>query len=158
MSTISHTAIAIDGTTAWLVDTPGMSVGWELRNRPCDTCGGVECSMGLDCDDTLCQCPCLHCHGTGRHTFTLDVECDCPTESNPEPCMSITELTVHVVEVLLIYPIFGVGDASLDRTIPHIMMDGTGAWYLDGDKGIRSVTLSTDAAPGKFCVQLAVHT
>jgi hypothetical protein len=164
---IPSTDIDIDGTTAWLVidgPRPGEYDDRHEFNRPCDTCDGVECSMGWDCDDTLCQCPCLHCHGTGRHTFTLDVQCDCPTESNPEPCMSITQLTVHVVAVLPIYA-EDVPDEEVPDGQSHIVYnegvgefdllnwsDDLGHWRCDG-----TISLPASAAPGKYAVRLEVH-
>jgi hypothetical protein len=109
MSTIKSTNISIDGTTAWLVDTPGMSVGWELRNRPCDTCLGTGfMTLGLS-RDTGRPCHCID----GRHTFTLDVECsicngkrsefcgygDGLSDDNPNCSMGLERLTVHVVQL-----------------------------------------------------------
>ena len=57
-----------------------------------------------------------------------------------------------------IYPIFGAGEVSYDRTLPHVMMDDTGAWYLDGNKGIKVITLPDDAKPGDNAVRLKVVT
>jgi hypothetical protein len=187
--TIPHTAIAIDGNTAWLVmDEPDHdeTMRWANLDRPCDTCDGVECSMGWDCDDTLCQCPCLHCHGTGRHTFTLDVECEwcvgygyllgapdhyeagsdavipC-TDDDGEECNDGTrQLTVHVVAVL---PIADEFDDGCDA-LPSIELRGDGSYWLydqdwvsDLGSSVKptAVALPVSAAPGKYAVQLEVH-
>jgi hypothetical protein len=67
-----------DGT-AWLVDdrrfVPNAGAWWGDLDRPCDTCGGwgeleddhpvYGAAMGADCPD---------CDGTGRHTFTIEVD------------------------------------------------------------------------------------
>jgi hypothetical protein len=179
MSTISHTAITIDGTTAWWIvdDEDHLPQMW---GRPCDICGGVECSMGLDCDDTLCQCPCLHCHATARHTFTLDVQCGdsihlpfVPDLTDDDPlyvpgdreCSQCDEsgtrtITVHVVDVLPIYgedP--GIWPAMLTAGQPCSVIKDDGLMVLwDGSGGFTAITLPTSAAPGKYAVQIEVHT
>ena len=68
---ISHDDILIDGDTAWWIIT---AFGEQYRysdfedlDRPCDLCGGEPTHM-----DTGAECH--GCSGTGRHTFTLDVE------------------------------------------------------------------------------------
>jgi hypothetical protein len=159
VSIIPSTAIAIDGATAWLImDEPDHdeTMRWANLDRTCHTCGGTGTNR-VNVNRSLKGLKgCAPCCGTGRHTFEIPTS-EVFIAGDGENAIRITALTVHVVEVLLIYPIFGVGDASLDRTIPHIMMDDTGAWYLDGDQGIRNITLSTSAAPGKYAVRLALH-
>jgi hypothetical protein len=68
-----------DGTAWWAPD-PGEwtdygSILQEL-DRPCDTCGGMlEPGEPVSIDGVECCEPfvCLDCHGTGRHTFTVEV-------------------------------------------------------------------------------------
>lgn len=137
----------------------------QMWNRNCNECDGQ--GFFYMPEDGI-QCP--DCHSTGRHCFTLiaAVPCEGCDDSEDGPgvdCIDCDErgywlrrITVHVEEVLPIYPIFGAGEVNHDRTLPHLMMDDTGAWYLDGDQGIRNAILPTDAAPGKWAVFLAVHT
>ena len=63
--------IAIDGSTAWVIDDKDR--WWHVNlDRPCDTCNGrgafTERHSGMSG-----QYNCLDCDGTGRHTFGLDV-------------------------------------------------------------------------------------
>ena len=175
MTTIPQTDIAIDGDTAWLVDTPGMSVGWEQRNRPCDTCEGsghvrkrLHDAPGIHRPVT-----CRNCGGTGRHTFTLDVECDECNESGKLgsdacwKCYAIgsKDITVHVVEVL---PIYGRLDsplpAGVSKWVWHspndLDADRRGTFLceiIDNETQMTAVNLPAAAAPGMWAVRLAIH-
>jgi hypothetical protein len=156
MSTIKSTDISIDGTTAWLVDTPGMSVGWELRNRPCDTCLGTGfMTLGLS-HDTGRPCHCID----GRRTFTLDVAA--PFIPYCDVYIEPTTITVRVVAVLPIVE-WGTVDLGLPHAVPCMTIDPHGNALqvdevdIDGFSGIER-QLPASAAPGMWAVELAVHT
>lgn len=60
--------IAIDGSTAWVIDDKDR--WWHVNlERPCDRCHG----QGRMLEDDASRPTCTDCDGTGRHTFTLDV-------------------------------------------------------------------------------------
>ena len=103
--TIPADHIAIDGSTAWVIDDKDR--WWHVNlDRPCDTCNGrgtfTERHSGMSG-----QYNCLDCDGTGRHTFTLDVESLCVQDGRHEmvdgAChfcgARFHKLTVHVVQV-----------------------------------------------------------
>jgi hypothetical protein len=154
MTTISSPAITIDheAATAWLVDTPGMSVGWELRNRPCDTCLGTGfMTLGLS-RDTGRPCHCID----GRHTFTLDVAA--PFIPYCDVYIEPTTITVHVVAVL---PIQNIDSNNIDTIWDR--EDGTHWWVVatpphhnEPPEGLP-VTLPDSAAPGMWAVQMEVR-
>ena len=79
--TINADDILIDGATAWLVtdefiSTPGLRININILDRPCDTCDGHGTLLREIAvyGDPLRPCP--DCDGTGRHCFTIEVECD----------------------------------------------------------------------------------
>jgi hypothetical protein len=164
----SDISIDIDGTTAWLVDTPGMSVGWELRNRPCDTCDGSgTCFHGGP--DVLPRCP--DCDGTGRRTFTIELECpicngkrsefcgygDGLPDDNPSCSMGVERVAVHVVEVLPIHDYCT--DYKPADHICHAWRDDRWYWHRSerGDRPTEKIiTLPDSAAPGMWAVLLAI--
>jgi hypothetical protein len=170
MSTISSTDITINGDTAWLVEIPnGLPPLTEMygsderpMDRPCDTCNGD----GRISEHLLISwSACSDCGGTGRHTFTIDVPCLCmtlpgcngPYKGGPCGGTGTRALTVHVVAVLPIESIMG---ACLNHKGQHVLV-GHGLSVLcggPGTDGVSAVTLPTSAAPGKYAVQLAVHT
>jgi hypothetical protein len=157
---ISHTAIAIDGTTAWWIvdDEDHLPQMWE---RPCDTCDGIgsQCLNGHDHADCPWTSQCRDCGGTGRHTFTLDVQCGdsihlpfVPDLTDDDPlyvpgdreCSQCDEsgtrtITVHVVDVLELVE--------------------SGWFYTVATRGgfSKPTTLPTSGAPGKYAVRLEVH-
>jgi hypothetical protein len=181
--TSPSTAITIDGPTAWLVvECPPDSAParWEQADKQCDTCNGVGWltwtyltkpgTKTFDCTD---------CHGTGRFTFTLDVECDdsihlpfVPDLADDDPwyvpgdreCRQCDEsgtyqLSVHVGEVL---PIHGATEHWPDAT--HLSLDEGNrtvwlwTWTGQGFDFTRDYcTLSADAASGMYAVRLAIH-
>jgi hypothetical protein len=153
--TIPHTDIAIDGTTAWLVGPDYTPAFIATLNRLCNLCEGHGAFM-----DVSPMRPCSACRGTGRHTFTLDVECGdsihlpfVPNMDDDDPwyqpgdreCRQCDEsgtrtLSVHVVDVLELVE--------------------SGWFYTVATRGgfSKPTTLPTSAAPGMFAVQLEVHT
>jgi hypothetical protein len=152
--TISHTDIAIDGTTAWLVGPDYTPAFIATINRPCDTCDGIgsQCLNGHDHADCPWTSQCRDCGGTGRHTFTLDVQCVLPMCVNGKrgywedgsPCgycnaSGTRALSVHVVDVLELVE--------------------SGWFYTVATRGgfSKPTTLPTSAAPGKYAVQIEVH-
>jgi hypothetical protein len=164
--TISHTDIAIDGTTAWLVGPDYTPAFIATLTRPCDLCDGRKGTSGIiPYEYARYRTPC-----PGRHTFTLDVE--------PTPCTidedhyigtmewcacspDIATITVHVVEVLPIVE-WDTVDLGLPHAVPCMTIDphGNGLEVTERDAhdyfGINR-TLPTSAAPGKYAVQLEVH-
>ena len=166
---ISHDDILIDGDTAWWIIT---AFGEQYRysdfedlDRPCDLCGGEPTHM-----DTGAECH--GCSGTGRHTFTLDVECDEPDIDRCEDqgvhngptceerrCFKGRfTITVHVVEVLPI-------QNSTSNEIDTIWDRGDGTfWIVEESTSIgeppvgNPVKLPPNAAPGKWAVRLAEST
>ena len=160
-----------DGTTALVVfgGVPGWTpIGWEaLFNRPCVVCKG----LGRDIADLVTPCP--DCDGTGRHTFTIEVECtgklvevtdngrfglSCDGGCGKEYPWGTLTFTVHVFDVL---PIVDENDAMNGPGIPRrciIYRSPTEAWfYGDADEGVERITLPPDAAPDMFAVSLDVH-
>jgi hypothetical protein len=154
--TIPSTAIAIDGNTAWWVRV--FNGAADAYNRPCDTCDTYD---GLGCigfpdgyDD-----PCPDCHGTGRHTFTLDVREPC--RSDVDRWNDIKTLSVHVVEVLPIIE-WDTVDLGLPHPVPCMTIDPHGNALEADEAGVdwfkaHDRTLPPDAAPGMFAVRLAIH-
>jgi hypothetical protein len=177
--TIAATAITIDGATAWWVID--LETAWRRKhdNRPCDTCSRRQAQTGaptgMDCTD---------CHGTGRHTLTIDLECEwcvgygyllgapdhyeagsdavipCTDDDGEECNDGSRSISVHVVEMLEIRD----GSKPCDDGTAHIRDDGP--QYLSANRYVSMpargmgeyVTLSEDAAPGKYVVRLAVDT
>jgi len=68
-----------DDGTAWLVEEalPDSPSGWPAtrNDRPCDTCGG-SMYVWPEGSSFRSNTPCPDCDGTGRHTFTIEVEND----------------------------------------------------------------------------------
>jgi hypothetical protein len=181
MSIIPSAAITIDGPTAWLVVRNHDGWFWETdHNRPCDTCDGRKGTSGIiPYEYARYRTPCPDCHGTGRFTFTLDVECDdsihlpfVPDLADDDPwyvpgdreCRQCDEsgtyqLSVHVGEVL---PIHGATEHWPDAT--HLSLDEGNrtvwlwTWTGQGFDFTRDYcTLSADAASGMYAVRLAIH-
>jgi hypothetical protein len=182
---IPHTAIAIDGTTAWLVidgPRPGEYDDRHEFNRPCDTCKGTHLyHNGIGAD----ACPdCTN----GRHTFTLDVQCGdsihlpfVPDLTDDDPlyvpgdreCSQCDEsgtrtITVHVVDVLELVKGPCPDKTNAPHRRAHLHLDDNenqaGMCRENCDlvwdspwKSRNLVTLPTSAAPGKYAVQIEVH-
>jgi hypothetical protein len=161
MSIIPSAAITIDGPTAWLVVRNHDGWFWETdHNRPCDTCNGQGWFpfqfFTQDYGYQILEDSCIDCHGTGRHTFTIDVQEPCRCKAD---CGDITQLSVHVVEVL---PIHGATEHWPDAT--HLSLDEGNrtvwlwTWTGQGFDFTRDYcTLSADAASGMYAVRLAIH-
>jgi hypothetical protein len=166
--TISHSAITIDGATAWLVvECPPDSAParWEQADKQCDTCGG--CGEVADESLTL-GVACPDCDGTGRHTFTLDVECVLPMCVNGQrgywqdghPCgycnaTGTSHLSVHVVEVLPIY-----GKTQPPTEVRRFIAKWRETEWVIADRDAytgQAVNMPTDAANDVWAVRLAVH-
>ena len=157
-----------DGTTAlWVNDAPGAANTTTL-NRPCET---TYTDLQERFGDPYVRCP--DCDGTGRHTFTIEVECtgklvevtdngrfglSCDGGCGKEYPWGTLTFTVHVFDVL---PIVDENDAMNGPGIPRrciIYRSPTEAWfYGDADEGVERITLPPDAAPDMFAVSLDVH-
>jgi len=162
-----------DGTTALVVfgGVPGWTpIGWEADNRPCVVCKG----LGRDIADLVTPCP--DCDGTGRHTFTIEVECtgklvevtdngrfglSCDGGCGKEYPWGTLTFTVHVLDVLPIVNEAG-SKGIPGRVITHNVMTGLGGtvvrtWLWDGLEAREPITLPPAAQPGQWLVRLAVH-
>jgi hypothetical protein len=78
----THIEFNDDHTEAWLVlnvspqgkTYPAAGVS-PRADRPCDTCGGRKGTSGvIPYEYARWRTPCPDCDGTGRHTFTIDVD------------------------------------------------------------------------------------
>jgi hypothetical protein len=149
---IPSTDITIDGDTAWLVVRNQDGWFWKTdHNRPCDTCNGhghvrqrLHDAPGIHRPVT-----CPDCHGTGRHTFTLDVQEPCRCKAD---CGDIATITVHVVEVLPIGDKDTMGEGFLYGG-RHL---GPNWIIVGGGSDQPNITLPDSAAPGKHAVHLAI--
>jgi hypothetical protein len=165
---IPRTDIAIDNETdtAWLVAEGHTS----FHDRPCDTCRGrkdFHPTYGdhSKCPPKLCQyfgIGCPDCDGTGRHTFTLDVDTNVGWRGIEDGPPNLPDIfTVHVVQVLPIVE-WDTVDLGLPHAVPCMTIDphGNGLEVTERDAhdyfGINR-TLPASAAPGKYAVQLAIH-
>jgi hypothetical protein len=125
-----------DGTAWWVME----QCGEETEGKgACALVPGCLCPFGIErswhpCDGTD--------DSDERHTFAV------------KAAFHTYRVSVIPDMVLPIYPVFGAGEVSHDRTLPHVMMDDTGAWFLDGDQGIQSITLPPAARPGRWAVKL----
>jgi len=126
----------------WLV-RPGDNASWEAwthEDRLCDLCDGAAFMLEPDY-------PCVECHGTGRHIFTIEVAE--PWDKPGEPCGT---LLVHVVPDMVLPTINE--DDLLNGTHPVVLIDPYDeAHVLDGIRP-RLVTLPPAAKPGMWAVQL----
>jgi hypothetical protein len=176
MSIIPSTAITIDGTTAWTlfygtIGEDGMR-DYDALNRPCNACYGYGQEATAH-DGTVAggYVDCPDCAGTGRHCFTLDVECVLPMCVNGQrgywqdghPCgycnaTGTSQLSVHVVEVL---PIVYNWNDWMTKPLVSIERDGSAVLVenrIDGFcEKVTDITLPADAAAGKFAVRLEIH-
>jgi hypothetical protein len=179
---IKSTSVTIDGTTAWLVvECPPDSAParWEQADKQCDTCNGT----GRNIKPSTCELVvCPGCHGSKRHTFTLDVECEwcvgygyllgspdhyeagsdavfpCTDDAGEECNDGTRQLSVHVVEVLPIHD--HCADYKPADHICRAWQDERWYWHRSSRwvTTEKIVTLPADAAPGMWAVRLAVHT
>jgi hypothetical protein len=139
-----HFIMNPDGT-AWLVMpadpiTDGIPDWWVALDRPCDHCKGTGAGRN--------RYKCSDCAGTGRHTFTVEVEF-----VTDDPVSITTDIRVSVVPGMVL-PITGEMDGGPLR-IERV--EG----YQDemigpDDQFIRDVTLPPAAKPGMWCVQVKI--
>jgi hypothetical protein len=156
-----------DGT-AWLVDaeTETSTTRIDLYrhlDRPCDGCSD---HWGED-DDEWDPSRCPDCSGTGRHTFTVEVEyevVDSWTTTGPnntaakhwdgkfkkEPHV----LRVSVVPGMVLEIVNGLNDLP-ERSCIWTSSEGTFWLMHEGEASI--ITLPPAAAPGMWAVKLAVQ-
>jgi hypothetical protein len=152
--TIPASSITIDGPRAWWV-VPEDELP-QIPHLPCDNCFGRGWGRNLFADvDT--QCP--ECYGTGRHTFEIHVE---DLEAAPihiGPRMTTT-YRVHVVRVLPIV------DPPPNKYPTHDFVrypahparyEWTGAPGIHSWKCHGGVELPADAEPGKYVVEMEIH-
>jgi hypothetical protein len=139
--------------------------GWRSLDRPCDTCDGLGVGHPQESQTEGYWEPCLDCDGTGRHTFTVEVANQCAfhqakLHENGHPdrghCICGERPDTFRVSVVegMVLPIYG---GYKTRPVGHIWINGDGdAWHHDINES-RIVILPSAAAPGMWCVKLAVH-
>jgi hypothetical protein len=165
MSVIPHTAITIEGDTAWWVKPAALQDGltdpksaW-MFNRPCDTCDGSGSFPAIQSQTD----PCPDCAGTGRHTFTLDVQLPWAAKAvnnifTDEVEQATRQITVHILEVL---PIVYDWNDWMTKPLVSIEQDGSAVLVenrIDGFcEKVTDITLPTDAASGMWAVKMALH-
>jgi DnaJ-class molecular chaperone len=112
----THIEFNDDHTEAWVVveqTDSGWLSGLMGADGPCDTCDGASVLRDEEHDDAgrvvgVVWEHCPDCDGTGRHTFTIDIECPVLTfegsaihdhpDVNPCPvCSGVTTYRVSVV-------------------------------------------------------------
>lgn len=151
-----------DGTAWWVFDEHLTTMQREEADRPCDACDGDLETLIVR--HGVVRCP--DCHGTGRHVFGIEVECDESVNHHPEstsPCTSTRRVFVVPGMVLGIFdPVAGCpGPASphicwssIDRRVGS---DTDGCWLLVTGTlhdASPSITLPPAAKPGDWAVQL----
>jgi hypothetical protein len=151
MSVIPHTAITIEGDTALHVCSLFPADVYRQFNHLCDTCQGEKEAWydgwhDIDCPD---------CYNTGRHTFEILIS-EVFVAGDGDNAIRITELTVHVLEVI---PIYGV--VQQPKGYPFIMMHDEKATlhHIPKAQAVRTmINLPDDADSDMYGVRLAVHT
>ena len=167
---IPSTAIHFnDDDTLWWVTDLGTFTDWEddYLERECDTCDGD----GYVKPDKSHLCP--DCDGTGRHTFTIEVEneewhCETcndsgishtgDTASSCGYCPTDHTYSVSVVPGMVLRVVASdepCDPAELRNVI--VSMDNGSANYITERNSIATTTLPPDARPGMWAVQLQVH-
>jgi hypothetical protein len=156
---IPQTDISIDGSTAWALLTalaqyvPAGEFPETWLNHPCDTCDGfgdLKSFHLLSATTSRCR----DCDGTGRHTFTLDVE---DPDAAPIYIPMTKDLTVHVVEVMPIVDHLRESRRPRIQKLSAPKMSGQTHWVDDGERPGKKIQLPATAAPGKWAVRLAIH-
>lgn len=150
-----HIAFNDDGTT-WLVfgddDNERMFLPAEWADdldRPCDTCGGnwQDYLEPLDRDGNVVS-PCPDCHGTGRHTFDIEVA----DERRPWPEHHKT-YRVSIVPGMVL-PIVDRRMQPTTPTGPVILLGFNGPSIWTESTGHQPINLPPAAAPGMWAVLL----
>jgi len=161
-----------DGTVWWVlmpIDRVQLAAKEADIDRPCDTCdsGDLRPAGWLYIRGEGWQL-CPDCDGTGRHTFTVEVERPIPMlNANPDrPDITSNEIRTYRVSVVpgTVLPIFDLdgSDGNNEANIMWDDVDGSflyypAGWYDDRDLGEQTVTLPSAAAPGMWAVKLAVQ-
>jgi len=153
-----------DGTVWWVlmpIDRVQLAAKEADIDRPCDTCdsGDLRPAGWLYIRGEGWQL-CPDCDGTGRHTFTVEVERPIPMlNANPDrPDITSNEIRTYRVSVVpgMVLPIT-TGDAPYLGG-PHVWMSSTGHRPQDAvaylDEGSTPITLPPAAAPGMWAVKL----
>jgi hypothetical protein len=171
-TTIRASSITIDGPRAWLVvDYPAplgsaTIVSYRELNRLCEACHGAGWTMVRattarrgqeNCEASL---TCRTCGGSKRHTFEIEVAGDVlDIEDGALRRYDGQAYRVHVVQVLPI-----VDNRSTATRFDRLRLGPEGVDYPatlmranPSDDDLSLITLSADAAPGKFVAELAVH-
>jgi hypothetical protein len=121
---------------------------WTPYDRPCDTCHGARYDRAI--------APCPDCDGTGRHTFTIEVD------DGEYPLDRPLDFRCSVVPGMVL-PIVDQDDGCPDT--PHVCLfccclggeEHQQWWYYDGDETEEEITPPPAAAPGMFAVLLKVQ-
>jgi hypothetical protein len=167
----SSIALSEDGRQAW----------WVVRECDCDHRVSVGCHKTLRRADQSCDAcggdsdrwfrlggsPCPDCDGTGRHTFTIEVEhhdAAYMTYQTGEP--GTRTFRVSVVPGMVVPIVDNDAPEWYERSDHHIGMGQDENAEYNGriDTGtepgyVRDVILPPDARPGMWAVQLQiVHT
>jgi hypothetical protein len=169
----------VDGEAWWVRDDalPDSPSGWPITalDRECDTCHGAGKVPGMNHSpgDLLFACP--DCSGTGRHTFTVEVEneewhCETcndsgishtgDTASDCGYCPTDHTYRVSVVPGMVLPIVTMTQACSDDQPLPFIIAPAIGynaviAGYPDAEHE-TVVTLPSAAAPGLWAVKLRV--
>jgi hypothetical protein len=182
MTVADHIHFNDDGTAWWVVrkcpEPRGQqsmhtdcNVGATILDQPCDTCGGEGVVDDLDNDGAVVTCE--WCDGTGRHTFTVEVEC---RSAYHEPTARRVHgechyckygIRTHHVSVVpgMVLPITEDTDV-VPKHDPHIIQfDGRcgGEPFVEfvpcNGRGLTDdpIALPPAARPGMWAVKLEVH-
>jgi hypothetical protein len=164
MTPATHIRFNDAHTEAWMLAPDFASfMVYRQIDRQCDMCYG--------------RGTCVLCDGTGRHTFTIDIECpvlafegsavhDHP-DVNPCPvCSGVTTYRVSVVPGMVL-PIVAWDEQKQIATLDHFIATGwkqNPEWAVEYRRGAhigrqqKPITLPSAATPGKhWAVKLEVH-
>ena len=139
-----------DGTAWWVFDENGPAPQFQA-SRPCDTCDGCgNICWGGTPETTL---PDGDCDGTGRHTFTVEVEGEWSPRMHADRSLRVS------IREGMVLPIHG--DAGWgERQWPghaHVELMETQTILWRGPDDFEHITLPPDAQPGMWAVLLDIH-
>lgn len=164
-------------------------VGAQLLDRPCDTACNYGCDMYGDHGPLACENGCCpDCDGTGRHTFTIEVEAsgcehrytdhgggnytawekcrDCKAARDGYGMTPwVKRLRVHVAPGMVL-PIYAKPSDGTEGEPKVTILGPTDQGRVLGlywrnyphDNPAEVITLPPTAAPGMWAAQLAIHT